>query len=279
MTRIGFSVWKGDSGRIGSLIKSLIESGMDHAEVSVDTPLDIELEDLKPVLESIRDAGISLGIHLPWRELPIASPIEEIRLASTTVMMRIINELLRYEPEYFVLHGSSEQSLCSEREDLCIGYLKRSLEELLRVSDRIALETIQGSCCGKVGQIARILEDIPQLRICIDLAHVAVENLVRSKGRWPSTISEALSEVAENVWRRSTVIHLHGLKNKDRRPRTHYDFSQTPLGAEDIARAVKIWGIEYVVFEVFYRSSGGSPEPRDLSDEVRRMRNWFSLLS
>ena len=264
--------------RMGALIRDLVESGMDHVELSIESPLDMELEELRSMVRSVLDTGISLGIHLPWREIFLASPIDEIRLASTTIIARTIDHVLRYEPSYFVLHGSSDQALCSEQEDLCLGSLKRSLESLLKISDRIALETIQGSCCGRVTQIAKILNDLPQLRVCIDLAHIAAENLVRGGGRWPSKISEALSEVAEDMGKRSLVIHVHGLRNRDRRARTHYDFSQTPLGAEDIARVVKVWGTGYIVFEVFYKSSGGSPGPRDFSEEARKIMSWLSML-
>lgn len=278
MVRIGFSLWREDLRRIGTVIKDLIDSGMDHAEISVDSPLDIEIDDLRSVANAVRDAGASLGIHLPWRELFLASPVEELRSASTAVIARVINQLLRHEPSYFVIHGSSDQWVCSKHEDLCLNSLKRSLEELSGITDRIALETIQGSCCGRGAQVARILKDLPWLRACVDLAHVAAENIVRGKGRWPSMISEAVLEVPEDIWRRTLIIHLHGLRNRDRKPRSHYDFSQTPLGAEDIARVAKIWGVGYVVFEVFYRSSGGSAEPRDLSEEARRIRSWLSLL-
>lgn len=278
MVRIGFSLWREDLRRIGTVIKDLIDSGMDHAEISVDSPLDIEIDDLRSVANAVRDAGASLGIHLPWRELFLASPVEELRSTSTAVIARVINQLLRHEPSYFVVHGSSDQWVCSKHEDLCLDSLKRSLEELSGITDRIALETIQGSCCGRGAQVARILKDLPWLRACVDLAHIAAENIVRGKGRWPSMISEAVLEVPEDIWRRTLIIHLHGLRDRDRKPRSHYDFSQTPLGAEDIARVAKIWGIGYVVFEVFYRSSGGSAEPRDLSEEARRIRSWLSLL-
>ncbi len=271
-------MWREDLGRVEILVKDLIESGMDHVEISVDSPLDIELEDLKSMVRTIARVGIGFGVHLPWRELFPASPVEEVRSSSTAVIARTIDQLARFEPSYFVIHGASDQWVCSKHEDLCLASLKKSLEELSRVSDRIVIETIQGSCCGRVSQISKILGDLPWLKICIDLAHVAVENLVRGKGRWPSTISEAIPEVPTDLWRRALVIHLHGLRNWDKRPRSHYNFSQTPLGAEDIARIARIWGVGYIVFEVFYRSSGGSPEPRDLYEEVRRIRTWLSIL-
>lgn len=278
MIRIGYSVWREDFKRISSLVGELIEGGFDHVELSIDSPLDLYSDEIHIIANTVRKAGLSLGIHIPWREIFLASPVEEIRSASSRIVRSIIENTYKYEPSYYVLHGSSDQPICSKNEDICISSLGKSIEEIISSGGRIAIETIQGSCCGKTAQIAKLV-DRYSIDVCIDLAHIAVENIVRGRNRWPLRISEALSEVPDSIKKRSWIIHLHGLRNKDKRVRAHHDFSYTPLGGEDIARAAKQWGSGYIVFEVFYRSSGEEAKPGDLSIEVRRIREWISILS
>jgi endonuclease IV len=279
MPRIGFSVWKDDSKRIKDLIPNLLESGYDHVEVSIESPLDTRDPDLLYLISTLRDAGLSIGFHAPWKEIFPASPVEEIRLASTNVLAKVLENILKFEPTYLVLHGSSEQNICLKNEDTCIGSLEISVETLRKIYGEIYIETIQGLCCGKISQILKLIEKIQEPRVCLDLAHIAVESIIKARNKWPSRISDTLSEIPERLGRISPLIHIHGLKSGDRRVRTHYDFSYTPLGGEDIARAAKMWGVRYIVFEVFYRSSGEPVKPSDLYEEVKRIRGWISILS
>lgn len=278
MPRIGFSVWKEDYKRASELIASLFDAGFDHVEVSIDSPLDLGDPELSGIVEAVRGAGLSLGFHAPWKEVFIASPVEEIRSSSTSVVAKILGWAQRYDPEYVVVHGSSDQAVCSKKEDLCIDSLARSLEALGSSGLDIYLEAIQGACCGRVSQLVKLLDRGLDIVFCLDLAHIAVENMIRGRGRWPSRISEAISEVPEALGRRARAIHVHGLRDGGKRPKAHYDFSYTQLGAEDVARAAALWGSGYIVFEVFYRSSGGPASPSDLAGEVRRIRSWASLL-
>jgi endonuclease IV len=278
MSRLGFSVWKEDSKRISELVSKLIEAGYDHVEVSIENPMDLEDPGLSLVINAIKSTGLRIGFHAPWKELYIASSVEEIRSASVDVLAKVLRGILRFEPEYFVLHGSSEQNICSKNEDLCLAQLGKSMESLLKIYGNIYIETIQGICCGKISQILKLVEIHRELKVCLDLAHITVENIVKGKNRWPSRISDALNEIPESISKRSPLIHLHGLKGSDKRVRTHYDFSYTPLGAEDIARAARTWSAKYIVFEVFYRSTGDPAEPSDLYEEIRKMRGWLSLL-
>ncbi|MEM4969717.1 MAG: TIM barrel protein [Sulfolobales archaeon] len=278
MPRLGFSVWREDAKRISELVSKLIEAGYDHVEVSIESPMDLEDPGLSLIINTIRGAGLSIGFHAPWKEIYIASPVEEIRSAAVDVIAKVLRTILRFEPEYFVLHGSSEQNICSKNEDLCLAQLGKSMESLLKIYGNIYIETIQGICCGKISQILKLMEIYRELRACLDLAHIAVENMVKGKNKWPSRIADALNEIPESVGKRSPLIHLHGLKGGDKRVRTHYDFSYTPLGAEDIARAARLWGVKYIVFEVFYRSAGDPIEPSDLYEEIKKMRGWLSLL-
>lgn len=275
--RIGFSLWREDLRRLDKIFKEILEAGMDHVEVSVESPLD--LEEAARLCDAARRSGLSLGIHAPWREIFLASPVEEIRGAGLRATRSVVERLSSFEPDYFVVHGSSDQIACSSHEDLCLESLQRSLEELSTHGRTILLETTQGGCCGKTGQILKLADKIPGLQLCIDLAHVAVENIVKAKSAWPRSISEAVQEVPEVLWRRARLIHVHGLRDRERRPRSHHDFARTPLGAEDVARTALTKGIEYIVFEVFYRSSGGDEAgPSAVVDEVARLRRWADLM-
>lgn len=52
----------------------------------------------------------------------------------------------------------SDQLICSKNEDICISSLGKSIEEIIASGGRIAIETTQGSCCGKTAQIAKLVD-------------------------------------------------------------------------------------------------------------------------
>ncbi|MEM4749976.1 MAG: TIM barrel protein [Sulfolobales archaeon] len=279
--RIGFTIWRKDLGRIRDLVEEFIVVGIDHVEIDIDSILELEkpewLRTFRDLLSSYR---ISIGFHGPWKEIYIASPVEDVRRASVEIIRKTIQRLREVgvsEYEYIVLHGASEQPLCDEDPSLCISSLARSMEELLKLDQKIVVETIQGRCCGKIDQLEELIKRIPESSICIDLAHVYAENY---RFRNFENISQVLEIIPEKILERSRVIHLHGLIREGSRFRSHRNFSQTPLDTLKLAKLLtRSPNIRFLVFEVFYGDNDRISRPSDLSREIKNLRTHLSQTS
>ncbi|MEZ0290229.1 MAG: TIM barrel protein [Sulfolobales archaeon] len=273
--RIGFTIWRKDSDRIKDLIRDFIETGIDHVEIDIDSI--VELNDvswLKSFVRLLRDYNLSIGFHAPWRELYIASPVESIRRTSTEIIREVTERLdsLDIDYKYIVLHGSSEQPICSENTSVCLDSLVRSLEEMLRGgSKKICIETIQGKCCGRLDHIEYVVDRIPEANVCIDLAHLYSEYY---KLKSFKTLSDVIEIISSKILKRSIVIHLHGLVREGSRFRTHRTFTHIPLGEVSLVEVLKKYNnIAFLVFEVFYSNEDRVAWPRDVVDEIRRIRS------
>lgn len=278
--RLGFSVWKRDVSRAGQLIQDLVETGIDHVEIDIDSILDLEdREWLRELAGVLYRENMTIGVHAPWKELYIASPVEEVREASVKILTRLVRALrdTGIDYEYIVLHPSSEQPVCTENTMRCLESLKRSLEGIMRETERVVVETIQGRCCGRAEQIDILLDMVPGLSVCLDLAHVIAENI---KTREFRTVADAIELVSRKVLEKTMVLHLHGLYiERDKRVKTHRDFSITPLGETSLVERIRdIQRLRYIVFEVFYNREGRDARPLDIRDEVSRVRRLVDVL-
>lgn len=273
--RIGFTIWRKDLGRIKELINELVSLSFDHVEIDIDTLL--ELEDtkwLRNFVELLEENNLTFGIHGPWKEIYLASPQEEIREAALRVIERLIHRLQDFSNyKYIVLHPSSENPVCQEDPRVCLNALVNSLNRLLEIDNRIVIETIQGKCCGQLNHLEILLDKIPDLRICIDLAHIYTENM---KLKQFKKLSDVFEIVPKKILRNTLLLHLHGVQADSGKTRSHRDFSYTPLGEENIFLTTREYtNIKYLVFEVFYSREGKSSWPRDVGDEIKRLRDLY----
>jgi len=279
MIKLGYSVWKKDVSRIEELTSEFIEQELDHVEIDIDSLLDLDdntwIMRFKDVFSSY---NISIGVHAPWREIHLASPLDDIREASEKIIIKILEILdkLDIDYDYIIIHPSSEQPICSENSIKCIESLKRSVENIRRYTDNIVVESIQGRCCGKLDHIEILIDLVSDTKICLDLAHIYVEY---KKLKNYKNLADVLNIVSEKILRKTFLIHLHGVYHENSKDKVHRDFDQTPLGEEDLF--LKISGlnnVRYLVFEVFYNRSGRDSKPSDIEREIKRLRELLRHL-
>ncbi len=281
----GISIWRKDSDRIESIIEKISEKQVTHVEVSIDSPLDID-EALLKMIDRIKANNISIGIHAPWREIHLASPVTPIRGSSVKVISDIFNSLTPKDIKYIVIHGSSEQMVCNENTGICIRSLAKSISELRdRIQIPIAIETIQGKCCGAVEHIIETLKNLALKResniyVAIDLAHIAAEK-IKSSNRVESSLSVYLNNIPKTLLDRTLLLHLHGLKvsmeNNRIKVKSHYDFSYIDLGYMDMARFIHINSIKYIVMEIFYASNKDKDPISVAVNEISNIRKYENI--
>jgi sugar phosphate isomerase/epimerase len=206
--RVYVTVWFRDFSRAG-LASELGTGGFDGVELSLDYPLCREgLQD--PAVEGLRGLGLELAVHLPWREVHLASPIEEVRATSLRYVVECLRSSARLEPRYAVLHVTTDQAVCSSDTGLCLSRAVESVRQVAGVAEEYGIplyvETTRQYCCGGLEHAAHYVE--LGVGICLDVPH-AVERYSRLRRRL-LTLGEVLREAPPSVLPHIEVVHLHG---------------------------------------------------------------------
>ncbi|MCX8208445.1 MAG: sugar phosphate isomerase/epimerase [Sulfolobales archaeon] len=208
--KVYVTLWYKDFRR-RSVVEEVLDGGFDGFELSLDYPLcgTLRLERI-PQIKDLSKAGLGTGIHLPWREVYLASPIEEIRRTSLNYVVKCLAEAMPLNPTYAVLHLVTDQATCSNGEELCLSAAVSSLEVLVGVAEeygvRLYVETTRNYCCGSLEHSVRY----PRrgLGVCLDIPHV-VERYSRLLRR-PVGLSEIVASAPPASLEVVECVHLHG---------------------------------------------------------------------
>ena len=81
--RIGLPVWP-HTERLEKSLAAAWAAGASYVEVSLDYPwiYGLRNEEAKALRRAVREWGFEVGIHAPWRDVSLASPIKEVWEAS-----------------------------------------------------------------------------------------------------------------------------------------------------------------------------------------------------
>ena len=197
-------------------INDLVKVNANGVELSIDYPLLFAREVPDAFIDFIRKEGLEVGLHLPWREIFLASPIPEVRKLSEKVILRIMTSAAnKVEPLYFVVHLSTNQSWCGPKDQLCLEAASASLKNISQLSYELGapllIETIADRCCSNEEHLPRLLMsvDSEKVGVCLDIPHI-IERRVR---RWkvihnPLTVVNDLPPI---MLERTKVAHIHGV--------------------------------------------------------------------
>ena len=210
--KVLYSSWYKDMRRVSDLVKELNKAGFDGIEFSIDYPLCYKRPLEKAFFEELTKEGLLYGIHLPWRDIALASPIEEVRKASVAVIMNCLKDVLGLDPYYVLVHITTDQSDCGFRDKDCIEAGRKSLAEIAKVTvDEgidLLVETTHNRCCSGEEQIPYLIKDIEGVDVCLDAAHL----ISRRLRRWGTlyTVSALLNDLPPAMIDRIKLVHLHG---------------------------------------------------------------------
>ena len=215
------SIWYRDLGRssedIRYLIKQIRDSYLDGIELSIDYPLLYKKEVPKVISEYLKHEGMYLTIHLPWRDIELASPLNEIREASIKLVVRSIDELSTLEPSYFITHLTTEQDHCGYMSRDCIESAKESIgvlsDKAREVGIPILIETTHEKCCSSDDTLPYVLESVidnPYIGVCLDPIHILSRRLRRWRSR--QSLIELINDLPPIIVNKVEELHIHGFK-------------------------------------------------------------------
>lgn len=209
-TKVFVTLWFKDFRR-ADLPGELVEGGFDGFELSLDYPVCGRIKPTElPHLRDLLGSGLEVAVHLPWREIYLASPIEEVRRTSLDYVAKCLEEAGPVEPKYAVLHLVTDQAVCSDSLESCVSASVRSLEPLAELAERLGIplyvETTRNYCCGGLEQAVGFIDR--GVMLCLDIPH-AIERYSRLRKR-PLGLSDVLWDAPPRALEAIDCVHLHG---------------------------------------------------------------------
>lgn len=229
--------------------------GLDFIDLTLEPPAassaDVDLRELK---KGLQRSGLRIVGHTPYY-LPIASPIEELRLAAELELRRCIDHFAALGAAWVNVHPDSHVPFASDEQRAARnGETLRSLvayaEEL---GTHLMLENIpQGF--NTASELALILDAIPELGLHLDLGHCNLH--------FPhSTAGELIAHYGPRI----RHVHLHD--NKGGSADLHLPIGTGTVPVEHDIALLKATGYDgTITLEVF------SPDPYYFEYSAQKLR-------
>lgn len=265
----GFPIWIGDFKVIDERVKEAQEAGFDYLEVSLDYPWPFEKRfKFSEIIQLVKDYGLEVAFHAPWRDVKLASPIEEIRAASIEICRKAIKYVLVFEPKYVVVHLSTEQALnmisnCVE--DMLIKSSIKSVSELVGFRE-IVFENVPNGCSEPI-HFKKLIDSCEELKLCFDFGHAVISRVKRGmKVEVKRLLNEWLTILRNHV----KVCHLHGFREINNYVKDHLLIRVGDPIFHELIKAVESLNPRYVLFEVFEDEKSNPAKPYMLREMITR---------
>ncbi len=264
------------------IIEQLFRSDIDSVEISIDYPWPYkEYALLKYILHELKEKEIEINIHAPWRDLPLATPYEDLRKTIVRTIYESISYLKDMISTYIVLHPSTMQKIeiGNNRRD-SLESLRKSLIEMKKLFDNNFLLLIENLNRGIAGDINGLVETIidQEIGFCLDIGHLATYymNYISSSGYY-DTFYDYLGEIIDlfldtNV--KVYVIHLHDV---DTDKREHLLLGEGFLDFKEIYKMINRLKPRYIVYEVFRDKRGNRMNFNKLLEKIGVYGSWAKI--
>lgn len=266
------SLWYKELSEPYESLNKTVLAGFDGAEVSIEYPL-LDEKDVDIIALHDFSRNYFLGVHLPWRDVNLASPIPEIRDGALRYLQRVISVLDRAEPRYYVLHVTTSSIGC-RNSIKCVEKAASVLTELSKVtSTKVIVETTAGPCCGNASAIGLLISEAEGIGVCLDIAQLVAEFRGESEVGSRELIKRITESLPPNIWSAVELVHVHGWDTRGRKVILHrYPSDEQLLAINDFLRTVlEKTGKLVAVFEVFYDRRGNQMHSWELGELLREV--------
>lgn len=262
LRRIGFSLWYGNRDK-KRLLESMREIGFDYVEISLDYPWPYE-QDFQDIVKKAYNLGFKIGFHGPWRDLRLASPINEVAEASRKVVKKVIENISHFEPEYFNLHLISEEITFDGK---VVEKIVKRANETIRFLEDLSNEfsiviTLENNPHGHFACPTYFAQvSLGSLEFCLDVGHaiIAYYNAGETSYTPLGVISDWINIVGKD---KIYVVHLHDVIRKNESYVNHYFFGLGILDLKEISKFVcEKTNVQYILFETFRKNRDNKAKP------------------
>lgn len=258
--KIGLPLWIGNLVSKNDLLTDILDAknfGIDFFEVSLDYPIPFKSNDkFFELLEKIKENGLGISIHAPWRDMVLATPYEELGIAVVDTIYKSIYTVKDFVSEKYVnIHPFTMQriDILDNRKDI-IKSLRRNIKLLvskLKTIDEefvILLENIGKGFGSEPSDLLEAINGLENVGLCFDIGHLAY-HFCRDLKNYYESFYDYLKEVAQILSGQNIlVVHLHDV---DEKCREHLLIGEGKLSFKQIYKIISSLKPRYVVYEVF----------------------------
>ncbi len=280
MILVGYPIWQGDLIS-RDVVNEVVEAEFNFIEVSIDYPWPFKnLEKLYIIVKQARDLGLRIGVHGPWRDVALASPIDEIRRASQKVYELVFDLARRIDAIYVNVHLLSKQAfyIYKSIEEELIKSAMESVGRLVDLSKTYGIDmTIENNAIGFGGSIEHLIPMVnayKEVKVCFDIPHAISAYVKRSRGREKVNYLDLVSMWSEEFKEKLILLHIHGYRLFSMHVDDHLPLNIGDLSIKEILKRLRGTGLRYILLEVFYNEDGSPIKPLNLISSVREVKSW-----
>ncbi len=285
MVYVGIPLWIGSfiNHSVEEITKLLLDNKIDFVELSIDYPWPQKQDDLlrKVILSFTND--FKIAIHAPWRDLPLASPYNNIRKAVVSELLEIIDNIYRVygEIEYIIFHPLTMQriELFDNRKDV-IDALRNSLIEIATKLPKKTYLLIENLTRGFGSEISDLVEALDTIKynnvgLCLDIGHLASRYIREiTESNIYSDFYEYLKDVIGIIGKTPVpVIHMHDVDDKGRE---HLIIGDGGLSFKTIYKLIRVLKPKYIVYEMF-RSRKTKININEVARIIGGQKSWVKV--
>ncbi len=230
---------------------------------------------LERALRLIKEIGVGVGIHGPWRDIALASPRESIRRAGLKIFRKCIEFARKLEADYFNFHICTREAV--EYDEVYRDVMQAamiSLKEICRMCREAgvtpSLENNPTDFLSSLAEIRDLVLETEQLTICLDVGHLGIAKLEsRRKRRNPGELEEWIRELGSKI----LVVHLHDYKLEGGRGYDHLLIGKGELDLNKLAELLKRTQTRYVLLEIFWSERGKRISMKELRNLLNSLRS------
>lgn len=258
---------------------TLMLSGFKYAEISMDFPWPYwQADKFEGQIKSIKEAGMKIGVHLPWKDINLASPYDEVREGAMNYLLKLLEVLRKHEIEYAIAHISTREDVKIRDEwyySKVADTLKRIASEYSNNNVEFVLENPPGGIFSKKESFVELVSS-SQAKICLDVGHV-ISRSIKETGFNISIFKEKIIDWVDASAPLLHVLHLHGVAKVNNEVVEHYVMDgYEDIFAEAIRRASSDKRI-VVTVEIFYKDL--MRRPADTNIMIKAVRDLKSRLN
>ncbi|MHC1627326.1 MAG: sugar phosphate isomerase/epimerase family protein [Candidatus Nezhaarchaeales archaeon] len=280
MVSIGFPLWLGDRKKFTVKIREAYEAGFDFMELSFDYPWPLpDSSTPKSIAKAIRDVGLSLAIHGSWRDIRLASPINEVREASIKYVIKTLEIAKELDPMYVVFHVSTDQAIreAKEYEDVVANAAMQSVRDVLSSASKIGVEVVfenvPSQFCGSIDHVKKVFMSVEDAKICFDIGHAQIHAIRTSKGR-DVDIQELINTWFRELGAKIRGVHVYDCLVQGKWIDEHITPSISSQSIRALTTTIKNRGIhlDFTVIEAFKDNEGKDANPKSLIEVVKYLK-------
>ena len=218
--RAGFSIWHKSQTNDPRFWELALKAGFGLVEIALDYPWPWERSFNNVVRRALRE-GLDVGLHAPWRDLRLASPLRDVREGGARAILGAVDKVLNLGVDfhYLVLHVSSQEWIPEHVLDAYLDDVSTTLGEIRDFSRshdfEVVIENAQIPLSERLTLLKKLASKL-DIGVCLDLGHLVLGHIRKgaSKRRLFKIVMKWLNELTYLV----KVVHLHGYDEDRKKP-------------------------------------------------------------